>query len=474
MEKPLIKAMTEYLQDDVYPLHTPGHKGGRCLDDDFAKLLHAGAKIDVSLMDELDDLHNPKGVIAQAQKLAAKLYGSEACFWCVNGTTQAIQTMVISTVKKGDKVLVARNSHISVFNALILAGAEPVYVLPEYNTDFSIYTQITASSVRDALMLDNSIKAVLITSPNYYGIVADVAAIAKVCHEFNVPLLVDEAHGAHLGFHDSLPKSSLRCGADLVAQSTHKLLGALTQCSMLHVKSKLIDIQKVRDVIGILTTTSPNYLLMASLDAARAQMAENGSMYCERALNMANRLRNTFRAAGLNVLEEKNVNNFALDKTKVFVNLDSVEVSGVELAALLRKEGIAVELADGRNILCLVTFSDENADFYAMLVRLRKVLTNLKQAKTKKIGVQDIPKTEKVKTLAEVFQGKKKVVELAQSEGEIAAESISFYPPGIPVLLPGEKITKDTIEYIVFQKNLGLVIKGPMDDSLNTIRVVAE
>jgi len=428
-------------------------------------------------MDELDDLHNPTGVIAQAQKLAAKLYGSDACFWCVNGTTLAIQAMVMSVTKPRDKVLVARNSHLSVFNALTLAGAEPVCIMPDYNERFGIQTQVTVDTVRAALMAKKDIKAVLITSPNYYGICADVKAIADLCHEQSIPLLVDEAHGAHLGFSDKLPRNAVRYGADLVAQSTHKVLGAMTQASMLHVKSKFVPIDKVRDTVALLTTTSPNYLLMASLDAAREQLSEQGDVMLEKSLELVKRLREVLKIANLRVLEPKDVEPYELDTTRVLANLDNTNLTGPQMAKYLRNAGIAVEMVDAKNVLFLVTYADDNPKFFDALSRMRKLLVPLVRRhsiKRRASGLLPIPSTERMMSLRQVFCEEKERVNLAWCSGRIAGEMVAFYPPGIPVLLPGEKITLEIISYLEAQKRLGLVVKGAEDTSLETLRVVAK
>ncbi|MCQ2361526.1 MAG: aminotransferase class I/II-fold pyridoxal phosphate-dependent enzyme [Acidaminococcaceae bacterium] len=478
MTKPLVEAMLKYWRDEVYPFHTPGHKGGYGLSEEMLLLLRHGGAIDVSLMDELDDLHNPSGVIAQAQKLAAELYGSEACFWCVNGTTSAIQAMVLSVVQPGEKILVARNSHLSVFNALTLAGAEPVCVAPEYSRDFNIQTQVTAEAIRRVLDAQGDIKAVLITSPNYYGICADVPAIADVCHERGIPLLVDEAHGAHLGFNDKLPKNALRGGADLVAQSTHKVLGALTQASMLHVQGKLVSAERVRDVVALLTTTSPNYLLMASLDAAREQLAERGGAMMDVAIELARKLKDVCKLAGLRVLEPGDVGPFELDVTRVLVNLDNTDLTGPQLAALLRTNKVAVEMVDARNVLFLVTYGDDNSRFYDALRTLRRVLTVTVRKhllKTRKMLLQlRMPVAERKLSLREVFFSRKEKLALPWCVGKVAGEMVAFYPPGVPVLLPGEIITTGIVFYLETQKKLGLVVKGAEDSTLETLRVVAE
>ncbi|MBQ6913000.1 MAG: aminotransferase class V-fold PLP-dependent enzyme, partial [Acidaminococcaceae bacterium] len=237
VKQPLVEAMERYLQEQVYPLHTPGHKGGRGMADPLRSLLGSTAlRLDVSLMSELDDLHAPSGCIKAAQEEAAKLYGSDACFYSVNGTTGAIHAMLMTALQPGDKVLVPRNAHRSVMGGLILADAVPVYVQPKNIKEFGMQGQVTPEQVKEAFAAHPDIKAVLLTSPNYFGMAAEVKQIAEIAHAHNAVLLVDEAHGPHLGFHDKFPPSAMQCGADMAAQSTHKILGALTQSSLLQVK----------------------------------------------------------------------------------------------------------------------------------------------------------------------------------------------------------------------------------------------
>ena len=266
--------------------------------------LGASVQMDVSLMSELDDIHEPETYIKEAQELAAQTYGSDACFWAVNGTSQAIHAMLLTALNPGEKLLLPRNAHRSVAGGLVLGGIEAVYLQPEYQPEFGIQMQVTVQQIEAALAQDSKIKAVLLTSPNYYGVAADVQAIADCCHAHNAVLLVDEAHGPHLGFSELLPPSALQCGADACAQSTHKILGAMTQCSMLHVQGARLDLQRAADVMSLLTTTSPNYLLMASLDAARAQVQAYGGEMAASAVQAAAKLRRLCAAySGLRVME---------------------------------------------------------------------------------------------------------------------------------------------------------------------------
>ena len=475
---PLAEAMLRYKAEDVYPLHTPGHKGGRGMERLLRQELGASVQMDVSLMSELDDIHEPTGCIKEAQELAAKAYGSDACFFAVNGTSQAIHAMLLAALNPGEKLLVPRNAHRSVAGGLVLGGIEASYMQPKFDADFGLMTQVTPEAVREALDADKEIRAVLLTSPNYYGIAADVRAIAALCHERGVVLLVDEAHGPHLGFSELLPPSALACGADACAQSTHKILGALTQCSLLHVQGERLDLQRAADVMSVLTTTSPNYLLMASLDAARAQVQAYGRQMAEAAVTAAAKLRKVCGAhKGLRVLEEGDCHGLRLDTTKVTVNFAAWGYTGVEVGEALRRARIAVELVDACNVLFLVTYADNTTDYDEMLVRLDAVLCELERQKRKPktlLAAVDVPVTQSVLPLREVFYRQKRSVPFAQAVGKVCGEQVSFYPPGIPVLLPGELVTQEIVAYCQAQKALGLPVSGPADSSLTTLRIIED
>ena len=476
LKMPLVEAMLKYKEENIYPFHTPGHKGGRGMESLLRNELGESVKVDVSLMSELDDIHEPETYIKEAQALAAQTYGSDACFWAVNGTSQAIHAMLMTALKPGEKVLLPRNAHRSVAGGLILGGIEATFMQPDYCEAFGINFQVQPQAVEAALDKDASIKAVLLTSPNYYGVAADVEAIAKICHDRNVVLLVDEAHGPHLGFSDLLPKSALQCGADACAQSTHKIVGAMTQCSMLHVQGQRLDVTRAADVMSVLTTTSPNYLLMASLDAARAQLQVRGKEMAEDAVMAANKLRALCsKYAGLKLLTEADCGGLKLDTTKVTVNFAEWGYTGIEAGDLFRKAGIAVELVDAQNVLFLVTYADVTSDYEAALAKIDTVLKNMEANKRDRAmapEAQDVPATTMAMPLREVFYGEKEALPLEESVGKICGEQVSFYPPGIPVLLPGEVITKEIIAYCKMMKDLGLPVSGPADGSLKTIRVV--
>lgn len=476
LHMPLVEAVLQYKNDNVYPLHTPGHKGGRGMEPSLKKLLGESVNVDVSLMSELDDIHEPESYIKEAQDLAAQTYKSDACFWAVNGTSQAIHAMLMIACNPGDKVLVPRNAHRSVAGGLILGGLKAVYIEPEYDENFGILTQVTPETIEQALDKDSEIKAVLITSPNYYGIAADVEKIADICHARNKVLLVDEAHGPHLGFSKMLPPSAMECGADACAQSTHKIVGAMTQCSMLQIKKDRLDIERAQDVMSVLTTTSPNYLLMMSLDAARAQLQAHGQEMIEHAVSAANELRDMLKDfVGIQVLDSEDVPNFTLDRTKITVHVSPWGYTGIEVGDALREAGVAVELVDPENVLLLISYADDNTDFRAAKARIKAVfecLEQYKQPAKDKLIIGKHVLTQSSVLLRDAFYGSKEKIVFAEAVGRVCAEQISFYPPGIPVVLPGEIITEEIVSYCQKMKRLGLPVSGPADSSLETIRVV--
>lgn len=478
MAMPLVEAMLQYKYEDVYPLHTPGHKGGRGMERLLRQELGGSAAMDVSLMSELDDIHEPVSYIKEAQALAAEVYGSDACFWAVNGTSQAIHAMLMTALEPGDKLLLPRNAHRSVAGGLILGGLKAVYLQPEFNEEFGLQMQVAPQAVERALAKDKDIKAVLLTTPNYYGVAARTKEIAELCHAHGAVLLVDEAHGPHLGFSDLLPPSALQSGADACAQSTHKILGAMTQCSMLHVQGARLSLQRAADVMSVLTTTSPNYLMMASLDAARAQVQACGRQMAENAVMAARKLRRLCAGYdGLRVLEEADCCGLRLDSTKVAVNFADWGYTGVEAGDALRRAGVAVELVDAQNVLFLVTYADTTADYDAALLRIDGVLRRMERHKRLPLAgaaAQAVPETAAVMELRRVFYSAKQAVPLAQAAGRVCGEQVSFYPPGIPALLPGETVTPEIIAYCQAMKKLGLPVSGPADSTLQTLRVVRE
>ena len=472
---PLVTALINYAKDNVYPLHTPGHKGGRMIAPEFIQLLTDYAlQIDVSLMHELDDLHSPDGCIAAAQDLAAKLYRADSTHFAVNGTSGAWQALILGTFAPGAKLLVARNMHRSLQGALLLGQYQSVFISPEYCPEFDISLQVTPAAIAKAFSQHPDIQGVLLTSPTYYGLTADIKQIASIVHQHNAVLLIDEAHGAHLGFCDMLPTPALTLGADAVVHSTHKSLSSLTQTSMLHLKHTNLPYQRIAQMFSLLTTTSPNYWLLASLDAARFLMQSRGTQLMTKAFNNACAFRKTLTSiTNLEVFTLKHFSSYnsvkAQDITKVLINTRRIGYTGVQVGEYLREQGFAVELVDPCNVLFLLTFAD---DLNALLRVAEKLQALPPKNPLPKFNLPNPPIPQQAANLAKAFYGRRKTVNLTDAIGKALAESITFYPPGIALLMPGEILNKDCYNYIQHMLDIGVTVSACQDTTLNTIQIM--
>ena len=486
--------MCAYGEAGALAFHTPGHKQGLGAHALLRELVtEAGLREEVSLMEELDDLHEPTGCIEEAQDLAAALYGADAAFFAVNGTTGAIHAMLVAALSPGDAVLVPRNVHRSVFGGLVLADARPVYIEPAVDEALGIAHGLSTEAVREACRLHPEAKALLLVSPTYYGVASDVRAIAEIVHAAGMALLVDEAHGAHLAFSDDLPESAIAAGADLVAQSTHKLLGAMTQASLLLLREGRIEKERVQRAMSLLTSTSPNYLLLASLDIARLQMAEAGAAHLARAVGLARKLRREVNATpGLFSFGEERMGGagaFALDPLKITVTVTGLGLTGAEAAHILRHEHkIEAELFDAQNVLFLLTYADTEESAGRLLAALRSLAQRrTAQAATAVAAASAVPDGGEAQAVVrlpaappvaipprEAFYRRSVPCRLREAAGRIAAETIAFYPPGIPVICTGEVFTAEVCRYIEAMAAAGLKVTGASDTSLRTLRVVAD
>ena len=465
---PIIAAMRKYSEDAVTPFHTPRHKQGRGAHELLRELLTAeGLRQEVSLMEELDDLHEPHACIAEAQKLAARLWHADDCLFMVNGTTSAVQAMIFGTLKAGDSVMIPRNAHRSVIAGLILSGATPIFLPVEFDAELCLPLNVSIATIERAIEKFPQAKAVVLVSPNYYGVAADLPRIAELVHAAGMILLVDEAHGAHLRFSAQLPISAIDAGADLAAQSTQKILGSLTQTSMLMIRRGSVDAERIKRAASLLQTTSPNQLLLASLDIARLQMETDGRRLIGAAVELSKNLRGQIKKIhGLKTFDA--VKNFALDLTKVTVNVAGLGLMGQEAEEILRRDlKIQCELSDAANLLFLITFADTEATIAALVDALK----NLPHRPPKPCSLFLVPCPLSATALSprETFYAPVEVVSLREAVGRICAEEVTFYPPGIPLLMPGEKITAQTVELI--RQSGGRVI-GANDSTLATIKVV--
>lgn len=436
--------------------------------------------IDLINIAPLDDLHQPVGVILEAQQLAADAFGADATFFSVQGTSSAIMTMILSVCGQGDKIIVPRNVHKSILSAIIFSGARPVFLSPVRDRNLGIDHGITTQSVRRALERHPDAAAVLVINPTYYGVCANLREIVDLVHEYDIPVLVDEAHGALIHFSDELPASAMQAGADMAATSVHKLGGSMTQSSILNVRAGRVNIQRVQTILSLLTTTSTSYPLLASLDAARRQLALHGKELAERTIKLAQEARQAInRIEGLYCFGEDILGDEAThdyDPTKLTIHVRHLGMTGYDAENWLREHyRIEVELSDMYNILCLITPGDDAESIGILLAALTKMADEFLHTREVKEMVVKIPEIPHLSlTPRDAFYGETEVIPLTESAGRIIAEFIYVYPPGIPILLPGEVISQENIDYIVDHLDVGLPVKGPEDRSVRQIKVIVE
>ena len=462
---PIADAMQKYSADGALAFHTPGHKQGLGAHSLLKNLVTAeGLRQEVSLMEELDDLHSPHSCIKAAEKFAAELWHADDALFMINGTSSAIQAMILATLKPNDLVFVPRNSHRAVTAGLILSGAVPIFLPVDFSAELKIPLNVTASTIRRAIKKFPQARALILTSPNYYGVAADVKGIAEMLHAAGMLLLVDEAHGAHLQFCERLPMSAMDAGADLAAQSTHKLLGSMTQTSMLMVRKNFVDVDAVRRAASLLQTTSPNQLLLASLDIARLQMAEVGREKILNAVELSQRLRaEVQKISALKTFDA--VKDFELDLTKVTVNVEGAGLTGIDAEKILRhKFKIQCELSDAANLLFIISYADDDVTISKLVDALSSnsfQVSGFSFQKPYKLQATSYQLAEM--TPREIFFAESEIVPLEKSVGRICAEEVTFYPPGIPILNMGERITAEVVNEIRNLQSLGTRTLGDKD-----------
>lgn len=481
---PLLAAMNTYVNDEVIPFHTPGHKMGKGMHPALAELVpRSTLALDLALMAELDDLHEPHGPVKDAQELVADLYGADYSYFVVNGTTGGIYAMILTIAGPGDKIIVPRNAHRSIIGGIILSGAIPVFMQPEVDNDLGLAMGVTPETVATSLKQHPDAKGVLIINPTYYGVATDLQKIVEIVHSYDIPVVVDEAHGPHLKFSDRLPVQALDVGADIVAQSTHKIIGALTQCSWVHCREGRIRVPRLKAMLQLVQSTSPNYILMASLDVARMQMATEGKALIERAVDLANEARREInKIPGLYCFGEEKQGNpgiHSIDPTKVTVTVKGLGLKGAEAERILRHQyKVQVELSDVYNILFLITLGDTEREVTALVAALADMAAthhgarDFSSVRTICLAGQHPKPPEQVISPRDALFGNTCMVPFKDAAGMICAEIVTFYPPGIPMLCPGERITQEIIDYCHVLQNAGLHISGPEDYLLKTIKVV--
>jgi arginine decarboxylase len=360
---------------EMVAFHTPGHKQGQSMEPEFRALVsHAALRLDLTELDELDDLHHPEGVIDEAQTLAAEAFGAKATYFLVNGATAGIHAMIGAVCNPGESLIVPSDAHPAVAGGLTLAGARPVFLPAHHGDDGDLTHAVTIEAVASTLIAHPEARGVLVTSPTPGGLACDLAAIAALCHAHGKPLLVDESHGAHLHFHPGLPPSAMASGADAAVQATHATLSALAQAAMLHVRGERVSRPRVRNVLQLIQSSSPNYLLMASLDTARRQMALHGHELLEGAIALAQDARYRLNALpGLDVLGAGD--HVAIDPTRLIVRVGGLGLTGLQAQAQLRARDIQPEAATACHVRFSVSIGTTSRDVDRLVAAFTAIAT---------------------------------------------------------------------------------------------------
>ena len=473
---PIYEALENFRKMRVVPFDVPGHKRGRGNPELTAFLGQSCVGVDVNSMKPLDNLCHPVSVIREAEELAADAFGAAHAFLMVGGTTSSVQCMVLSSCKRGDEIILPRNVHKSVINALVLCGAVPVYVNPDVDSRLGISLGMKREQVERAIAEHPNAVAVLVNNPTYYGICSDLRAIVKMAHAAGMRCLVDEAHGTHFYFGSGLPVSAMEAGADMASVSMHKSGGSLTQSSLL-LTGPNVHAGYVRQIINLTQTTSGSYLLMSSLDISRRNLALRGNEVFHQVADMAEYARREINAVGGYYAFGRELLNgnsiFDFDTTKLSVHTLDIGLAGIEVYDILRDEyDIQIEFGDIGNILAYLSMGDRPQELERLVSALAEIRRRYQKDGTGML-TQEYIEPEVVTSPQEAFYADKVSVPIAESEGRVCSEFVMCYPPGIPILAPGERITGEILEHIQYAKEKGCSMTGSEDPDLQHINVLA-
>ncbi len=472
---PIHEALEKFKKKRVVPFDVPGHKRGRGNKELTEFLGESCVGIDVNSMKPLDNLCHPISVIKEAEDLAAEAFGAKHAFLMVGGTTSAVQSMVLTACKRGDKIILPRNVHRSVINALVLCGAVPVYVNPDVDQRLGIALGMKVSQVEEAIKENPDAVAVFINNPTYYGICSDIKSIVKIAHEHEMLVLADEAHGTHFYFGDNLPIDAISAGADMAAVSMHKSGGSLTQSSILLIGESLQE-GYVRQIINLTQTTSASYLLLSSLDISRRNLALRGKEVFAQVVELAEYARKEINNIGgyyaysREMINHDSVYDFDITKLSIFT-LD-IGLAGIEVYDKLRDEyDIQIEFGDMGNILAYLSIGDRRLDIERLASSLAEIKRLDSRAKEGLMPYEYISPELAVSPQA-AFYADKEQLDIEDTVGRICSEFVMCYPPGIPIIAPGEMITEDILNYILYAKEKGCSMTGPEDPDIKRLNVL--
>lgn len=468
----LYDALTKYQQSNTYPFHMPGHKRqGMEFVNPFL--------IDITEIKDFDNLHHAEGIIQEAQQRAASLYGAEQTYFLINGSTAGILSAISAAVSRGGTILMARNCHKAAYHGAFLRQLNITYLYPEAELKYGINGGITAQQVTAELERNPEIQAVFLTSPTFDGVVSDLKKIVVAAHHFSVPVIVDEAHGVHFGFNSYFPENAVSAGADIVIHSLHKTLPALTQTALLHVGGKLVRWEELQRYLSIYQTSSPSYVLMASIDECIRKIAAEGSQlfvaYTDRLKRFYNEAASLkhLRVTTRSIVGQSGI--FDLDPSKLIISSAGAGLDGSQLQQKLRQDwGLELEMAAGNYALALTSVMDTDQGFECLLTALRQIDQEAEGASDCHVPSAIVTKCEQYCSLHEADEAEQEVIKLINSKGRIAAEFLYLYPPGVPLIVPGERITEQLLGDIEEYQKRKFSLQGPADHTIGTIRVLKQ
>ena len=475
---PIYEALEQFRKNKVVPFDVPGHKRGRGNPELVQLLGKQCVELDVNSMKPLDNLCHPISVIKEAEELAAEAFGASHAFLMVGGTTSAVQSMVLTACKKGEKIILPRNVHRSVINALVVNGATPIYVNPDVDKKLGIALGMKISQVEKAIEDNPDAVAILVNNPTYYGICSNLKKIVEIAHAHNMLVLVDEAHGTHFYFGENMPITAMAAGADMASVSMHKSGGSLTQSSFL-LTGPNVSAGYVRQVISLTQTTSASYLLLASLDISRRNLALRGKEAFEEVEKIAAYARNEInKIDGYYAYGEELINGdsiYDFDTTKLTVYTLDIGLAGIEVYDKLRDEyDIQLELGDIGNILAYISIGDRMRETERLVSALYDIRRRYKKDRTGLFDHEYINPSVVMTPQEAFYAEKEEMIPIRETNGRICTEFVMCYPPGIPILAPGERITQEIIDYIVYAKEKGCSMTGPEDETIERLNVIRE
>lgn len=469
MKTPVFDGLKSLMEENSVSFHMPGHKGKNTLIE-WGKYI---PYIDTTETEGVDNLLEPRGIIKESQELAAEVFGAKATIYGVNGSTGSIYIALSAITKPGDKVLIQRNCHKAVYNAMILNRLNPIYMYPNYNETHNVLTGLYPEEIEEILEEHQDIKAVVMTYPNYYGVCSDIEKIVEIVHKYNKVLMVDEAHGPHMGFSDKLPISALKAGADIVIHSTHKTLPSFTQTSMIHVGTDRVDLNKLRDRFALYTTTSPSYLFTLSNEIAAAYMDGEGRERLDWSVNKVNQVIESLQKIDRVTVftgDELDPTIKAKDNTKILFKIDGLR--GSQVKKILRTEySIRLEMSDYYYGLILTSLMNDEEDYEKLINAVEEIARTAPYEEINLVSI-NMPTPQVVMNMAAGYYGKKELVDLKASIGRVSAASVIPYPPGIPLIVPGEMVTREIYDHIIMTMENGLEIVGLMGYNKDKIVVV--